>query len=401
MKYHHYTHIEATPALRLLIALLAILIVGCGKGTAPGGGMAQRPLEVTTVTMAPQRLALNVELPGRTSSYRIAEVRPQVNGIILKRFFTEGAEVKAGDQLYQIDQAPYQAAYDSAQAAVLRAQSTLELAKLSVTRQQKLASEKVTSQQDFDDAQAAYNEAAADLAARQADANTARINLDYTKITSPITGKIGRSQITEGALVSSLQITPLAVVTQLDPIYVDVTQPISALLKLKREVANGHLLSGEDGVAQVHLTLDDGSAYDLPGRLLFSEVQVDEGTGSVIIRAEFPNPRQLLLPGMFVRASMQEGVNEKALLVPQQGVTHNQKGEPTAMVVGADNKVEQRILETDRTVGDKWLVTSGLAPGDRVIVEGLQKIHPGSEVNPTEQTSPAADLAHAGEGSHD
>jgi membrane fusion protein, multidrug efflux system len=345
----------------------AVLLQGCGHKAPPA---PPPPPKVSVVTLKTQAVPLTTELPGRVVAYRVAEVRPQVNGIVLKRLFTEGSEVKAGQQLYQIDAAPYQAAYDSAAAAAVSAKAQAE-------RYKPLAEANAVSRQDYD------NAVAADLQAR-ANVETAHINLVYTRVLSPISGRIGRSSITEGALVTANQATALATVQQLDPTYVDVTQPSGVLLRLKREAAAGQLKQGGDGQAQVKLRLEDGSDYEQAGSMQFSEVTVDEGTGSVTLRALFPNPDRTLLPGMFVREQIQEGVRQDGLLVPQQGVTHDQKGQPTALVIGEGNKAELRQLVADRAIGDQWLVTSGLKAGDRVIVEGLQSVKPGAPVDPSE-----------------
>jgi membrane fusion protein (multidrug efflux system) len=374
-------------ALNCWIALgAAVSLEGCG-GKAPPS--APPPPKVSVVTLKSQAVPLTSELPGRVVAYRVADVRPQVNGIVLKRSFDEGSEVKAGQQLYQIDPAPYQAAYDSAAAAAASARAQAE-------RYKPLAEVNAVSKQDYD------NAVASDLQARAAK-ETARINLVYTRVLSPISGRIGRSSITEGALVTANQAAALATVQQLDPTYVDVTQPSGVLLRFKREATAGQLQTGGDGQAQVKLRLEDGSGYEQAGWLQFSEVMVDEGTGSVTLRALFPNPDRTLLPGMFVREQIQEGVRQDAILVPQQGVTHDQKGDPTALVVGADNKVEQRRLVTDRAIGDQWLVTSGLKAGDRVVVEGLQSAQPGMRVDASEyrpqaesdKTAPGASQGNA------
>lgn len=340
------------------------------------------PQEVGIVTLTAQRAEIVTELPGRTAALRVAEVRPQVNGIILKRLFTEGSEVKEGQQLYQIDPATYQAALESAQAALARAEATQQVAKLLSDRRQKLVNSRVISAQDYDDANASYQQAVADVASARAALKSAQINLDYTKVLSPIAGRIGRSMVTEGALVTSGQATPLSTVQQIDPIYVDVTQSSAQLLRLQRELANGQLKNAGDQVATARLILEDGTPYSEPGKLQFSEVSVDQGTGSVTLRAVFPNPNRQLLPGMFVRALITGGINDHAILIPQKGVTRNPRGEPVAMVVGEGNRVEVRVLKTDRVINDQWLVTEGLKEGDRVILEGLQKIGPGAEVNP-------------------
>jgi len=313
---------------------------------------------------------ITTELPGRVAAFRIADVRPQVNGIILKRLFIEGSEVKADQQLYQIDPATYQAAYDSANATLMSAQAQARRYKL-------LATSNAVSKQDYDNALAAYLRAKADV-------ETAHINLVYTKVLSPISGRISRSAVTEGALVTANQPTALATVQQLDTVYVDVTQPSSTLLRLKREAAAGQLQINNAGQTAVRLRLEDGGDYAEPGSLQFSEVTVDEGTGSVTLRAVFPNSQRLLLPGMFVREEIEEGVRRDGLLVPQLGVSHNQKGDATALVVGSHNVVQLRLLEFDRAIGDKWLVTGGVKAGDRVIVEGLQFAQPGGKVDPQE-----------------
>ena len=347
----------------LLVAFAMTLPAGCSHPAAPPHPPQAR---VSVVTVKAQAVPIVTELPGRVNAYRTADVRPQVNGIILRRLFVEGGEVKKGQQLYQIDPAPYQAAYDSAVAAQASARALAQ-------RYKQLLAVNFVGKQDYDNARAARLQADAAV-------ETAHINLVYTKVLSPISGRIGRSFITEGALVTANQATALATVQQLDPIYVDVTQPTSTLLRLQREAAAGLLKQSETGKPQVRLTLEDGSDYAHPGTLEFSEVTVDEGTGSVTLRALMPNPERLLLPGMFVREEIQEGVRQDAVLAPQQGVSHNQKGEPTALVVERDGTVALRLLKTDRAVGDQWLVTSGLTPGDRVIVEGLQSAKPGTKV---------------------
>ncbi len=351
--------------------LAVVLLTGCGHKAPPP---AAPPPKVSVVTVQAQAVPITTELPGRVAGYRTADVRPQVNGIILKRLFVEGSDVKAGQQLYQIDPAPYQASYDSAVAAHASARALAE-------RYKPLADANAVSKQDYDNAVASHLQA-------QAAVETARINLIYTRVLSPITGRIGRSLITEGALVTANQATVLATVQQLDPVYVDVTQPTTTLLRLEREATAGLLKQNEAGKAQVRVRLEDGSDYAHPGTLEFSEVTVDEGTGSVTLRALMPNPERLLLPGMFVREEIQEGVRQGAVLAPQQGISHDQKGEPNALVVGPDNIVELRTLKTDRAIGDQWLVSSGLKPGDRVIVEGIQSAKPGAKVVPEEYRPP-------------
>lgn len=359
---------------------LVLALMACDQNKQDNGQAAAPPPEVGVFTVTPERLTITTELPGRTQPFRIAEVRPQVSGVVLKRMFAEGSEVKEGQQLYQIDPATYQAAYDSARASQARAEATRKVAVSLVERYRPLVAANAVSKQDYDNAVASADQAAADVALYKAQVETARINLVYTRVLAPISGRIGRSAVTEGALVTSGQSSIMASVQQLDPIYVDVTQSSTEMLRLQRELAAGRLKSAGDGATATKLLLEDGSEYPLPGKLLFSEVTVDSSTGSVTLRAQFPNPNRLLLPGMFVRAQIDEGVAEAALLVPQQGVTRNQRGEATALVVGEGDKVEQRVLNVDRTLGDRWLVKSGLVAGDRVIVEGLQKVKPGAPV---------------------
>jgi membrane fusion protein, multidrug efflux system len=350
------------------LAVVGLVVLGgCGQKSPPS---PPPPPKVSVVTVNARAVPITTELPGRVAGYRYADVRPQVNGIILKRLFVEGSDVREGQQLYQIDPAPYQVAYDSAVAANASALALSE-------RYRPLAEVNAVSKQDYDNAVASHLQA-------QAAVQAAHINLIYTGVRSPITGRIGRSLITEGALVTANQATAIASVQQLDPVYVDVTQPITTLLRLKTEAAAGLLKKNEAGKAQVRLRLEDGSDYAHPGTLEFSEVTVDEGTGSVTLRALIPNPERLLLPGMFVREEIQEGVRQGAVLAPQQGISRDQRGMPTALVVGPDNAVELRTIETDRAIGDQWLVTSGLKPGDRVIVEGIQSARPGAKVVPEE-----------------
>jgi RND family efflux transporter MFP subunit len=357
--------------MRSLSALAIISVAACSPAPQTA---APPPPKVLVVTLKASSVPITTELPGRVAAFRAADVRPQVNGIILKRLFIEGSEVNAGQPLYQIDPAPYRATYDSASATLASAHAQARRFKL-------LAASNAVSQQDYD------NALAADLRAK-ADVETAHINLVYTKVLSPISGRISRSAVTEGALVTANQPTALASVQQLDPVYVDVTQPSSTLLRLKREAAAGQLRQSNPGQTRARLRLEDGSDYAETGTLQFSEVTVDEGTGSVTLRAVFSNPQRLLLPGMFVRAEIEEGVKQDALLVPQQGISHDQKGDATALVVGPNNVVELRILAADRAIGDKWLVTSGLKAGDRVIVEGLQQAQPSAKVDAQEYRAP-------------
>ena len=333
------------------------------------------PAAVKVMTLQNQSVSLTTELPGRTVAYRVAEIRPQVSGVIQKRMFVEGSDVKAGQQLYQIDPAPYQAAYESAAALAASAKSQAE-------RFKPLAEVNAVSKQDYDNA-------VATAAQNKASADTARINLVYTKLLSPISGRIGRSAVTEGALVTANQTTALATVQQLDPIYVDVTQPSAVLLRLKRELAAGQLVAASSTEAEVTLILEDGSHYGPRGKLQFTEVSVDETTGSVTLRALFPNPDKLLLPGMFVHEQIEEGRRNDALLVPQLAITHNQKGEPTALVVDDKNIARLRVLKTGRAVGNDWQVLDGLKAGDKLITEGLLKAVPDMPVMPSPAGAPA------------
>jgi membrane fusion protein (multidrug efflux system) len=371
----------------ILLAGAVLLLAGCQKSSpgqaqgSPGG--APPPQEVGVVTLQPQRVTLTTDLPGRTSPFRIADVRPQVNGILQKRLFVEGDSVQAGQQLYQIDPSLYQAAYDSAQATLAHAKAEYTSAKILADRDKDLVASNAVSKQDYDNATASLLQAEADVASGNAQVETAHVNLVYTKVLSPITGITGRS-VTEGALVTTNQSASLVTVQQLDPIYVDIPQPTTSLLRLRQELASGQIQAIGSNQAAVTLTLEDGSKYDQVGRLQFSEVTVDQGTGSVILRAIFPNLKKILLPGMFVTAHLQEGYVENAIMVPQQGVTHNPQGDATALFVTPDNKVELRTVVASRAVGDKWLVVSGAQAGDRVIVDGIQKARPGATVHPTE-----------------
>ena len=366
----------------IIIGMIAgyLVLSGCGKKSNTGGQTPGTPPEVGVVVVQPQRVALTTELVGRTSAYLIAEVRPQVGGIVQKRLFTEGSDVKAGEVLYQIDPATYMAAYNSAKASLARTEANVIPARLKAERYKDLVKINAVSQQDYDDANAAFKQAEADTEAGKAALETARINLAFTGITAPISGRIGRSSVTDGALVTASQSSALATIQQLGSMYVDVTQSSAELLRLKQSLASGLLKSNGPTQAQVKLLLEDGSAYPLPGILRFSEVTVDQSTGSITLRAIFPNPKQTLLPGMFVRAILEEGVIAQAILVPQRGVTRNPAGNAMVMVVGSDGKVEPRVIKVVRTIGDNWLVSEGLKAGDRVILEGLQKARPGTPV---------------------
>jgi membrane fusion protein (multidrug efflux system) len=357
-----------------------LLLTACGSKSVPVDPMAaQGPVEVGVITVDVADVALTVELPGRTSAFRKAEVRPQVTGIIQKRLFEEGTEIEAGAQLYQIDAATYQAAEATAKAELARAEANIAATEARAKRYEDLASKQAISRQDYDDAIAALGQARASLAAGKAAVTAAGINLQYTKVMAPISGVIGKSSVTEGALVTAGQAEPLAIIQQLDPIYVDVSQSATQLLQLRRAILDGSVAKAE--AAKVRLLLDDGSFYEHEGELQFSEVGVDESTGTVVLRAIFPNPDRLLLPGMFVRAQVQEGMRADAMLVPQRGISRDRSGNATALVVNSAGEVELRQLRTSRAVGNQWVVEEGLSVGDAVIVEGLQKIRVGVKVN--------------------
>lgn len=382
---------------RLLIAglcALLLLLSGCKKETAaPAAPPQAPPPEVGIMVVQPQAVRLTSELPGRTSPRLIAEVRPQVGGIIQKRLFTEGTDVKAGQVLYQIDPALYRAEVARAEAALTRDMANVTSIRQRFERYRELVKINAVSQQDYDDTSAALRQAEAEIEVAKAALQTARINLDYTTVKAPISGRIGRSSVTDGALVTAEQPQPLAVIQQLDTIYVDVVQTTSELLSLKRNIDSGLLRGGDR--AKVDLLLEDGTAYPQAGELKFSEVTVDQSTGSVTLRAIFPNPDHMLLPGMFVRAIVTEGVNDQAILVPQRGVNRNPAGDATVMTVNGEEKVEPRVIQVVRTVDEQWLVSGGLQEGDRVILEGLQKARPGTPVKtyifgkPAEETPPA------------
>ncbi len=369
--------------LRLAAAplfLAAALASACGG--KPGAPPPAGPVEVGVVTIRPTSVTLTRELPGRTSAFRVAEVRARVNGIVLKRLFVEGSDVKEGQPLFLIDPAPYQAALEGARATLARAEATEANARLQAQRYADLVKDNAVSQQEYDAAVAGLKTAQADIAAARAAEQVARINVGYTAVTAPVSGRIGRSAVTEGAFVQAAQATLLATVQQLDRVYVDVPQSSTEVLRLRRELESGRLQGAGQGQAKVRLVTDDGREFPEVGALQFTDVSVDPGTGSVLLRALFPNPRGELLPGMFVRARIEEGIKPDALLVPQVGVTRDPKGTAVALVVGADQKVERRLLATDRVVGDAWLVTDGIKAGEQVIVDGLQKVRPGSLVKP-------------------
>lgn len=407
-------------AIALSVLLTVLATAGCEKKAQ---GPQQRPApEVSVSTVQPQSVTLTIELPGRTSAHRVAEIRPQISGLLLKRLFTEGSNVEAGQVLYRIDPAPFQAAVENAKASltatqkaadraraalaasiagVSRQKATLDLAKTNRQRYEDLVKDRAVSVSEYDRtetdtavAEAALKEAqaqvqsnkvavaAAKAAIEQARAalKTARINLGYTKITAPISGRIGRSSVTEGAIVTAYQPVALATIQQLDPMYVDVSQSTSELLRLKRRLEEGQLHRNGKNYQEVGLLLEEGTRYPLKGTLQFRDVSVDPSTASVMLRIVFPNPEGTLLPGMFVRAVVQEGINEKAILIPQQAVSRDPKGNPLALLVNGENKVEQRPLSIDRAIGNRWLVSSGLKEGDKIIVEGVQRVRPGAAV---------------------
>ncbi|MFT4425566.1 efflux RND transporter periplasmic adaptor subunit [Enterobacter hormaechei] len=364
-------HFRCLPLSGFIVC--AALLTGCDGQENPQQHAQAPQVSVHIVKSAP--LAVTTELPGRTDAYRVAEVRPQVSGIILHRNFTEGSDVKAGESLYQIDPATYQAAYDNAKGELVKAQAAANIAHLTVKRYVPLVGTQYVSKQEYDQAVATAQQADASVVAAKAGVESARINLAYTKVTSPINGRIGKSSVTEGALVTNGQATALATVQQLDPIYVDVTQSSSDFMRLKQQTS---LQKGD--TSSVELLMENGQPYPLKGTLQFSDVTVDESTGSITLRALFPNPQHMLLPGMFVRARIDEGTQPDAILVPQQGVTRTPRGDATVLVVNEKNQVESRTVVAPQAIGDRWLITEGLKNGDRVIISGLQKIRPGVTV---------------------
>lgn len=369
--------------LMLPIVLSSLLLTACGNDTQSEAQAAnpQNPpkMAVEIVQLAAQPVELQTELPARTTATRMAEVRPQVTGIIEKRLFTEGASVKAGEQLYQIEAAPYQAEVNNAQASLQRARADLKVTERREQRYKNLLDDNAVSQQEYDEALAAFEQAQAEIAVRQAALESALINLRYTKVDAPIDGQIGISHVTEGALVSAGQQNPLATIHQLDPIYVDISQASKEILRLRRQLMSGRV--NGDAAPKVRLKLEDGSEYQHVGELQFSEVNVNENTGSIVMRASFPNPDGLLLPGMYARAAVDEGRINDAILVPQKAVMFDREGRATVMLVNGENKVEQRQISVQRDIGNNWLTSDGLQAGDKVIVEGLQKIAVGDEVD--------------------
>ena len=385
-------HFKPDHSFRLAAVLAAVsLLAACGSGSGgapggmPGGGA---PPQVTVVTLKAEPVTLTREFPGRTNAYLVAEVRPQVSGIVKQRLFTEGAMVKAGQPLYELDDAIYRAQYNSAQASLQKAQATLQAARLAADRSRDLVKIDAVSAQDNDNAIAAFGQAQADVAAGQAAVTNSAVNLAYSHIVAPISGRIGKSAVTQGALVTADQATAMATIQQLDPIYVDVNQASSEWLHLKQEIDSGRAQSGgADSPAKI--VLADGRAYEHEGKLQFADVTVDPTTGDFLLRAIVPNPNGVLLPGMYVRALLNEGVLPHGVLAPQQGITHDPKGNASAWIVNKDGKVEPRIVQATRTVGNQWLIDEGLVAGDRLIVEGVQKVQPGMAVKAVEANGPS------------
>ncbi|MBC7416192.1 MAG: efflux RND transporter periplasmic adaptor subunit [Herminiimonas sp.] len=374
------SHPSIPSAVRvLLMSLLLSVIAACGDKPAASAGGPPPPAEVGIVTVAPTRIALTTELPGRVEASRVAQVRARVPGIVLKRSFREGSEVKAGEILFRIDPAPLQATFSSTEAAVAKADANLAQATLKTQRYKPLVETNAISRQEYDDALTAQKQATADLATARATRQSAGLNLGYATVTAPIAGRIGRAQVTEGALVGQGEATPLATVQQIDPIFVNLTQSSTELLRLRRAMDSGKLQSAGQNAARVTLVTEDGQVYPQTGKLLFSDLTVDESSGAVTLRAEFSNPNRTLLPGMYVRARLEQAVNDAALTVPTQAVQRTTDG-ASVMVVGPDNKVAARPVKADTAQGNVWIVSAGLKPGDRVIVEGLQKAKPGATV---------------------
>lgn len=363
-----------------LAALANLLFLGGCESERGRQAMSAPVPEVATVTIQTERVVLTKELPGRTSPYRVCEVRPQVNGIIQKRLFTEGADVKAGDVLYQIDPAPFQAALDNSKAALGRSEAGMPALRSRAERFRELLADKGVSRQDYDDAVAALKQSQADIQYWKAMVETARINLGYTSVKAPISGRIGKSNVTEGALATAQQPLALATIQQLNPMFVDVPQSTTEMLHRNERSARGRLKTDGEDQRKVKLILKDGAEYSLEGTLQFRDVTVDPATGSVILRMVFPNPESTLLPGMYVRAVVQEGIAEEAILAPQQGVTRDPRGNPVALIVDDAGKVQQRVLMIDRAIGNQWLVVSGLKAGERLIVEGMMNVRPGAAV---------------------
>lgn len=362
---------------KLLFPLSLLVLAACGARQAPDTDAA--PPEVGVMALHASDVPVHTELSGRTAAFRVSEVRPQVNGIVRKRLFEEGSMVRAGQVLYEIEPGPFEAAHEQAQATLATAQASIASLRGKSERFSELVKANAVSRQEHEEAQAALVQAEAGVKAAQAALKAARINLEFTRIAAPISGRIGRSSMTEGALVAPGQATELATIQRIDPIYVDVVQSSLELTRLKRRFISGDMAPAS---TRVSLRMEDGLPYPHAGTLKFTEVAVDAATGSVTLRAEFPNPQGLLLPGMYVRAQVESGVERQAVLAPQRGVSRNEKGEPTALVIGAGDKVELRALEVRSAAGDQWIVTGGLREGDRLVVDGLQRAHPGDKVTP-------------------
>ena len=396
--------VETLPARRraLLplagVAALGLALAGCKPGAATAAPPAPPPAEVAIETIAPRRVAVTNELPGRVDAVRVAQVRARVAGILQKRLFEEGADVKAGDKLFEIDPAPFQANLASAQATLAKAEASQKQAQAVADRYKGLLEASAISRQDYDNAIAAALQTAAEVQVAKAAITNVTLNLGYATVTAPISGRIGRALVTEGALVGQNETTPLATIQQLDPVYFDFTQSSTDMLRLRRALESGTVKGVAPGAAQVTLLLEDGSVYQHPGKLLFSDISVDPNTGMLAARAEFPNPERLLLPGMFARGRLEQAVNENALTAPMRAVTRGAAGAATVLVVGAEDKVEVRPLKLADAVGDRWIVTAGLRAGDRIVVEGLQKARPGAVVKPVAagQPAPSGQAAPAG-----
>jgi membrane fusion protein, multidrug efflux system len=389
----HWQGVPARPSRLLALGLLLVTLVGCDEQPtrAAANSSQPAPVAVTVVTLERREIPVTSVLPGRTAPYRTAEVRPQVGGVLRERLFTEGQVVEAGQWLFQIDPAPFEATVRRAEAALTRIQASERVALSTANRLRSLRQVQAVSEQNLENAEATLRQVQADIVSTRAALETARIELGYTRVASPIAGRTGRASVTPGALVTANQATALVTVTQLDPILVDLTQPSAVLLQQRRDVESGALRRPSADRAVARLVLEDGSDYPHAGEVQFSEVIVDQGTGSVTLRAVFPNPDQLLLPGMFVRARVEEGVTDRAILVPQRAVLRTPRGEPMTFVVNAEGVVEQRVLRASRAVGNNWLVTQGVGAGDRVVIEGLQRIRAGTKVQARERgTAPAA-----------
>lgn len=362
-----------------LLACFSLLLTSCSD-SSDSAAQQQQSVTVGVVTLEPKSIEVSTELPGRVTAFKVAEVRPQVSGILQSQQFTEGSVVAAGQQLYQIEPSVYKAQVASAQAAVARAEALIKSTKARFNRFRELLQEKAISQQDYDEAEAAYLQAEAEYQVAKAELNRAQLNLSYTRVEAPISGRISRSLLTEGALVTTGQAQPLTYIHQLDPVYVDIAQSSEEYAELQRDIRAGRIVTDQNNNAAVTLTIGKGFNFEETGQLLFNEVTVDPQTSSITLRARFSNPQQILMPGMYVRAEVSRGVLQQALLVPQQGVTRDPRGRATAMFVNQDGVVEQRYLTVDRTIGSDWLVTDGVTAGDQVIIEGLQKIKPGDTV---------------------